>query len=207
MIPKHLFFMGIAALIIITGLTGCTTIAQEATPNQPTTVGHKPTPTPSTSILSPTTTSSPTSDPTTEPTLEATTPDNITVDLYWVVGEEVQPVSRTIPYTTAVGTATLQALLKGIPPTGMYTAIPTPDEIQGYPGRQEDWGNHVQLLNLTIADGVATANFSQEIHAYGGGSARVQAIRQQITQTLRQFPTVHEVVIAVEGETEGVLQP
>ncbi len=203
MIPKHLFLMGIAALIIITGLTGCTTIAQEATPNQPTMVGHKPTPTPSTSILSPTTTS----DPTTEPTPVATTPDNITVDLYWLVGEEVQPVSRTIPYTTAIGTATLQALLKGTPPTGMYTAIPTTDEIQSYPGRQEDWGNQVQLLNLTIADGVATANFSQEMQAYGGGSARVLAIREQITQTLRQFPTVNEVVIAVEGETEGVLQP
>jgi spore germination protein GerM len=45
------------------------------------------------------------------------------------------------------------------------------------------------------------------MQAYGGGSARVDMIRQQITQTLKQFPTVNEVRIAIEGETEGVLQP
>jgi spore germination protein GerM len=54
---------------------------------------------------------------------------------------------------------------------------------------------------------VATASFSQEIRAYGGGSARVQIIRAQITQTLLQFPTVQEVQIAVEGEVETALQP
>jgi spore germination protein GerM len=32
-------------------------------------------------------------------------------------------------------------------------------------------------------------------------------IREQITRTLKQFPTVDEVRIAVAGETEGVLQP
>ena len=35
----------------------------------------------------------------------------------------------------------------------------------------------------------------------------VMHIRQQIEQALMQFPTVHKVVIAIEGETEGVLQP
>ena len=32
-------------------------------------------------------------------------------------------------------------------------------------------------------------------------------LRQQIVETLKQFPTVKEVIIAVEGETETVLQP
>jgi spore germination protein GerM len=32
-------------------------------------------------------------------------------------------------------------------------------------------------------------------------------IREQITQTLRQFATVREVRIAIEGRTEGVLEP
>jgi spore germination protein GerM len=35
----------------------------------------------------------------------------------------------------------------------------------------------------------------------------VKLIRDQITQTLKQFSTVAEVVIAIEGETEGVLEP
>jgi hypothetical protein len=32
-------------------------------------------------------------------------------------------------------------------------------------------------------------------------------LRQQIQQTLLQFPAVREVRIAIEGETEGVLEP
>jgi spore germination protein GerM len=45
------------------------------------------------------------------------------------------------------------------------------------------------------------------MRTYGGGSARVQQIRRQITQTLLQFPTVDEVRIAVEGEVATALQP
>jgi hypothetical protein len=109
--------------------------------------------------------------------------------------------------TQAVGTAALELLLAGPQQPGLSTALPTPEEIQSYPGRQPDWGDRVRLLGLTIEDGVATANSSQEIRAYGGGSARVQIIRAQITQTLLQFPTVQEVQIAVEGEVETALQP
>jgi spore germination protein GerM len=65
----------------------------------------------------------------------------------------------------------------------------------------------VKLRSLAIENGVATADFSPELRAYGGGSARVQQIRAQITRTLLQFPTVREVRIAVAGQIEGVLQP
>jgi len=65
----------------------------------------------------------------------------------------------------------------------------------------------VTLLDFTFVDGVATANFSTQMQFELGGSCRVSAIRSQITETLKQFPGVTEVVIAVEGESEGVLQP
>ncbi len=138
---------------------------------------------------------------------ETQSPDETEIVLYWVVGESLQPEHRRIPSTAAIGTATLEALLAGPQHPGLHTAIPTPQEVQDYPGRQPDWGNRVRLLDLTIENGIATANFSQEMRAYGGGSARVAMIRQQITQTLKQFPTVDEVHIAIEGKTEGVLQP
>jgi hypothetical protein len=138
---------------------------------------------------------------------ETQAPDETEIVLYWTVGESLQTETRRIPTTPAIGTAALEALLAGPQHPGLSTAIPTPEEVQTYPGRQNDWGDRVRLLNLTIEDGVATANFSQEMQAYGGGSARVDMIRQQITQTLKQFPTVNEVRIAIEGETEGVLQP
>jgi spore germination protein GerM len=54
---------------------------------------------------------------------------------------------------------------------------------------------------------VITIDFSKELKAYGGGSLWVQLIRQQITQTLSQFPTVRAVRIAIDGQTEGALEP
>jgi spore germination protein GerM len=40
-----------------------------------------------------------------------------------------------------------------------------------------------------------------------GGSCRVSGIRNQIIQTLKQFPTIKNVVISVEGNSEEALQP
>jgi hypothetical protein len=76
-----------------------------------------------------------------------------------------------------------------------------------FPGREPNWGPRVTLRKLTITNGVATADFSRELKAYGGGSLRVKLIRGQITQTLKQFPTVRVVRIAIEGQTEAVLEP
>jgi hypothetical protein len=137
-------------------------------------------------------------------------PDSREISLYFVLGENVQAIQARVPRTQAIGTVALEDLLWGPPPpnlAGFTTAIPTLQDVLSYPGRQPDWGPRVTLRKLSIVDGVATADFSKEMEAYGGGSLRVMLIRQQITQTLMQFPTVSQVVIAVEGETEGVLQP
>ena len=140
---------------------------------------------------------------------EVNTPDESeaqTIVLYWLEGTELRGMSHTLHETDEPAEAALKAMLAG-PPSGYKTAIPTPEEVAEYPGRQPDWGERVRLLDLIVEDGVATANFSQEMQAYGGGSARVQAIREQITETLLQFPNIDEVRIAVEGEVETALQP
>jgi hypothetical protein len=137
-------------------------------------------------------------------------PNTQLVSLAFLLGEDIEFAQRRIPATPTIGAAVLEELLWGPTPgnpAGFTTAIPTPQEVLNFPGRGPDWGPRVTLRGLTIEDGVATANFSQELRAYGGGSARVQQIREQITRTLQQFPTVREVRIAIEGETEGVLQP
>jgi hypothetical protein len=142
--------------------------------------------------------------------LSASDPDTQLITLYWVLGEEVVPVQQRVPRTVRIGTAALNELLWGPGPpnlAGFSSAIPTPDEVLRYPGREPSWGPRVTLRSLTIVDGVATADFSKELKAYGGGSLRVMLIRQQITQTLMQFPTVRAVQIAIEGQTEGVLEP
>jgi spore germination protein GerM len=89
---------------------------------------------------------------------------------------------------------------------GFTTALPSPEEVLNYAGRQSDWGPRVRLRKLTIVDGVATADFSKEMAAYGGGSARVNAIQEQVTLTLKQFPSVKEVRILVDGKPDA-LQP
>jgi hypothetical protein len=142
--------------------------------------------------------------------LAADDPGTQTIQLFWVLGEQLQPFARRIPRTDRIGTAALEELLWGPEPpnfAGFETAIPTPQQVLDYPGRNTTWGPRVTLLWLRIENGVATANFSRELAAYGGGSTRVHLIRQQITRTLLQFASVHEVRIAIEGETEGVLEP
>jgi hypothetical protein len=137
-------------------------------------------------------------------------PDTQEITLYFLLGENLEPVQRRIVKSPAIGTAALEELLWGPSApnlSGFGTALPTPQEVLSYSGRGPDWGPRVTLRKLTIQDGVANADFSQEMQAYGGGSLRVSLLRQQIERTLEQFPTVKEAVIAVEGETEGVLQP
>lgn len=109
--------------------------------------------------------------------------------------EKVVSVSREIPKTVATGRAALEELLEG--PTaseknsGYTTAI--------NPG--------VKINSLTIENGVAKADFSEQLNMNVAGSCRVNAIRAQITETLKQFSSVNEVIISVNGNSEDILQP
>ena len=121
-------------------------------------------------------------------------------------------MKRAIPKTARIGTAALEELLWGPDPklvasVNLGTSIPMPQEVLSRAQYYPTWGPRVTLRKLVIENGVATADFSQEIAAYGGGSNRVGAIYWQVALTLKQFLSVREVVVAVEGETEGVLQP
>jgi hypothetical protein len=108
---------------------------------------------------------------------------------------KVFPVSRQIVETAGVARATLEELLKG--PTDadktnrFYTSI--------NPG--------VVIQKLTIEQGTAKVDFDETLEKAVGGSCRVSAIRAQITQTLKQFSTVKNVVISVNGRTADILQP
>jgi hypothetical protein len=142
--------------------------------------------------------------------LNANDPATQMITLYWVLGETLQPVRQRIPQTSRVGAAAIQELLWGPGPpnlAGFSTAIPTPEQVLAYPGRGAGWGPRVTLRKLTIQGGVATVDFSRELAAYGGGSLRVMLLRQQIARTLLQFPSVREVRIAIEGQTEAVMEP
>ena len=109
--------------------------------------------------------------------------------------QKVFPVERTVPYTAGVAQAALKQLLMG----------PTDEEkARGY-GTTIPEG--VTLKSVSIRDGTAYAEFDEALERAVGGSCRVTAIRSQITQTLKQFPTVKNVVISIDGRTDDILQP
>jgi spore germination protein GerM len=107
----------------------------------------------------------------------------------------VYPVDRKIDSTLAVGRAALDELLRGL--------VPGESE-KGY---MTNLNTGITIQKLTIENGVAKVDFSEQLQAGVGGSCKTLAIRSQITQTLKQFPTVKEVVISINGNVEDILQP
>ncbi len=109
--------------------------------------------------------------------------------------ENVTSVSRKVPKTEGIARAALNELLKG----------PTAEEKkQGFATAINEG---VEIQRLVIENGVAEVDFNDRLGWQVGGSCRVNAIRAQIEETLKQFPTVDEVVISIEGEKEVILQP
>jgi len=65
----------------------------------------------------------------------------------------------------------------------------------------------VKIQRLAIENGLAEVDFDETLQRSVGGSCRVTAIRSQIIKTLKQFSTVENVVISIDGRTEDILQP
>jgi spore germination protein GerM len=107
----------------------------------------------------------------------------------------VYPVLRSVAKNQSVARLTLTALLSG--PSwneaniGYYTSI----------------NSGVKINSVLIKDGVAHVDFDKQIEKELGGSCRVSSIRAQITSTLKQFRNVKSVVISVDGNVDGALQP
>jgi len=108
---------------------------------------------------------------------------------------KVFPLERTIAKTEAPARVAILYLLEGVTEdeknNGYFTSI----------------NSGVKIQRLTIENGVAKIDFDEQMEYQMGGSCRVSAIRAQITETLKQFSTVEEVIISVNGRTEDILQP
>jgi len=107
----------------------------------------------------------------------------------------VYSVEREVPKTEGVARAALEELLKG---------LTNQEKTEGFstginPG--------VKIQSLTIENGVAKVDFNGILEYEVGGSCRVAAIRSQIAETLKQFTTVTDVIISIDGRTEDILQP
>lgn len=112
---------------------------------------------------------------------------------------KVFPVERVIPKTQAVARAALEELLKG------------PTEQEKQEGYFTNINQGVVIQSLTIdpptGGGTAKVDFNDQLEYQVGGSCRVAAIHAQIVETLKQFSTVQEVIVSINGRTEDILQP
>ena len=101
--------------------------------------------------------------------------------------QTVYPVIRTVANTSAVARAALTELLKGLRPADSAAKFFTSLN----PG--------VAIKQLTIANGIARVDFGQPLMPSGGSVCLKDGIRAQITETLKQFPTVRSVIISTNG--------
>lgn len=113
-------------------------------------------------------------------------------------GEEcttIYSTDRLIVKTQSTARAALEELLKG------------PIFVEKNNDYFTSINDGVKIQELTIFNGVAKVDFDKILEEEVGGSCQVAAIRAQITQTLKQFSTVKDVVISIDGRTEDILQP
>jgi len=106
----------------------------------------------------------------------------------------VFPVKRLVA-ANAPARPALEALLTG------------PNEIEKSANYFTSLPAGVKINLLKIENGTASVDFSEDLERGVGGSCRVAAIRSQIVETLKQFPSVQSVIISINGRTEDILQP
>jgi hypothetical protein len=108
---------------------------------------------------------------------------------------KVFSVSRFISKSLSPARAALEALFNGPGwaemDSGYFTSISA----------------GVKINSLKIEEGIAMVDFNDELERDVGGSCKVAAIRAQISETLKQFSSVNQVIISINGRTEDILQP
>jgi len=97
----------------------------------------------------------------------------------------VAPVTRSIPKSVAMARLLVEALIAQ--PNGPFPQ-----------------GSRVESVNLR--DGTLTVDFNERLQNVGGSCA-AQMIRQSVTSTLQQLPSVKKVVITAGGSEKLALQP
>ena len=96
---------------------------------------------------------------------------------------------------------------------GEYAYLAIAELLKGPAGYEKENGYFTSINKVTrvqqiiIEGGIATIDFNDKLDEGVAGSCKVQAIRSQVTETLKQFPEILEVVISINGDSETILQP
>jgi spore germination protein GerM len=108
---------------------------------------------------------------------------------------EVFPFQRVISETQTPARKSLEELFNG------------PSDVEKSNGIYTSINKGVKIQKISIIESTAYVDFSEELEKSVGGSCRVANIRSQINSTLKQFSTIKDVVISINGRTEDILQP
>jgi len=135
--------------------------------------------------------------------VEITVKETIDVDVFFTN-------SKLDPENTCVKTFPIKRQIlktQGVAYMSLYQLIQGPNI--GELGEGYDTGipGNAIINSIVISNGTAYVDFDEGLEYGVAGSCRVNSIRSQIEATLKQFPTVKNVVISINGKTEDILQP
>jgi hypothetical protein len=105
---------------------------------------------------------------------------------------QIFEAARRIPRTQSVANQSLQELVNG----------PTLEE--GDDGFFSEINRNVKINKIAVEGGVAKVDFSRELTEGISGSCEIETIKAQITSTLKQFPTIKDIKITIDGK-ENIL--
>jgi len=66
---------------------------------------------------------------------------------------------------------------------------------------------NITINYIKVKDKSVQADFGEEFLTITGGSCKVQSVRAEIEQTVKQFYPDYEIIISANGNSEGILQP
>lgn len=108
---------------------------------------------------------------------------------------KVFPLARVILNAETFGPGALATLFEGI------------NESEKNAGYFTSLNEGVLIQKFEIKDMVAYVDLNSRFNEKVAGSCRIQNIKAQIETTLNSLPDIDSVVISVNGETEGILEP
>lgn len=108
---------------------------------------------------------------------------------------KVFPVSRVILNAETFGPGALEALLNGV------------SEEEKTTGYFNSLNSGILLQKFEIKNKVAYIDFNSRFNEGIGGSCRITNIKSQIETTLNNLPDIDSVVLSINGQTEGILEP
>ena len=119
----------------------------------------------------------------------------------------VHPVEREV---TVTDQADLSSQLVNAALTNLLAGPTETDKKNGFISQLPAEGIRIQKIEVAqdaAGKNIIRVDFNQTLQTGVAGSCRVTGIRAQITQTIKQFPGVDDVVISIDGKTEDILQP